>query len=107
MNAVTPIAGSGFEVVAELEGRPRELAEAFEIIDDLIDHALVNVHGQLVVRGSVPVIDPIDLNLDGPRVAFEYDGDTAFGVGESVILNDPLATGAYRIDEHELPVRPN
>jgi hypothetical protein len=86
------------EVIADLEGRPKELADAFDAIDDLIDRALVNVHGQLVVRSDVPVIEPIDLDLDGPRASFEYDGDEPFGVGESVRLNDSLATGAYRID---------
>ncbi|WP_157626097.1 hypothetical protein [Mycobacterium sp. 155] len=86
------------EVIADLEGRPKELADAFDVIDDLIDCALVNIHGQLVVRGDVPVIEPIDLDLDGPQVSFEYDGDEPLGVGESVRLNDLLAGGAYRID---------
>jgi hypothetical protein len=95
------------EVVDELEGRSKELADAFDIIDDLIDDALVNVHGQLTIRGLPPLIDPIDLDLDGPRVTFDYEGDAVFGVGESVLLNDSLATGAYRIDGNELPIRPN
>ncbi|NDJ90742.1 hypothetical protein [Mycolicibacter kumamotonensis] len=86
------------EVVVGLDGRPRELADAFDVIDDLIDHALVNVHGQLVVRGGVPMIEPIDLDIDGPQVRFDYDGDDSFGVGESVLLDDPLAAGAYLID---------
>jgi hypothetical protein len=86
------------EVVGELKGRPKELADAFDIIDDLIDHALINVHGQLTIRGLPPLIDPIDLDLDGPRAAFDYEGDAVFGVGESVRLNDSLAMGAYRID---------
>lgn len=86
------------EVIAELDGRPKELAQAFDAIDDLIDHALINIHGQLVVRGDVPLIQPINLELDGPQASFEFDGDGAFGVGESVRLDDPLAVGAYRID---------
>lgn len=86
------------EVIAELDGRPKELAEAFDAIDDLIDHALINIHGQLVVRGDVPLIQPINLELDGPQASFEFDGDESFGVGESVRLDDPLAIGAYRID---------
>ncbi|MGE2818131.1 hypothetical protein ACQI5H_23755 [Mycobacterium heidelbergense] len=86
------------EVIADLEGRPKEMADAFDVIDDLIDRALVNVHGQLVVRGDIPVIEPIELELDGPQVSFDYDGDEPFGVGESVRLNDSIATGAYRID---------
>ena len=85
------------EVVDELEGRPKELADAFGIVDDLIDHALVNVHGQLIISGLPPLIEPIDLDVDGPRVRFDYEGDAVFGVGESVLLNDSLATGAYRI----------
>nr|MDT0527028.1 hypothetical protein [Streptomyces sp. DSM 41633] len=44
------------EVIADLDGRPKALADAFDAIDDLIDHALVNVHGQLVVRGDVPLV---------------------------------------------------
>ncbi|GAB4662626.1 hypothetical protein MOKP64_49580 [Mycobacterium avium subsp. hominissuis] len=86
------------EVIADLDGRPKELSDAFDAIDDLIDRALVNIHGQLVVRGDVPVIDPINLEVDGPQASFEYDGDESFGVGESVRLDDPLAVGAYRID---------
>lgn len=86
------------EVVAELDGRPKELAEAFDAIDDLIDHALINIHGQLVVRGDVPLIQPINLELDGPQASFEFDGEESFGVGESVRLDDPLVVGAYRID---------
>lgn len=86
------------EVIAELEGRPKELADAFDAIDDLIDRALINIHGQLVVRGDVPLILPINLELDGSRASFEFDGDDPFGVGQSVRLDDPLAVGAYRID---------
>jgi hypothetical protein len=90
------------EVVADLVGRPRELADAFDRIDDLIDRALVNIHGQLVVRGDVPVIEPLDLELDGPQANFDYEGDDSFGVGESVRLNDSMAAGAYRIDSMKL-----
>ena len=86
------------QVVAGLDGRPRELADAFDVIDDLIDCALVNIHGQFVVRGDVPLIEPVDIELQGSTVSFDYDGDDAFGVGESVRLNDALATGVYRID---------
>ena len=86
------------EVIAELNGRPKELADAFDAIDDLIDRALVNVHGQLVVRGDVPLIQPINLELNGLQASFEFDGDEAFGVGESIRLDDPLAMGVYLID---------
>ncbi|MGV9540100.1 hypothetical protein [Nocardia beijingensis] len=86
------------EVVAELNGRPKELADAFDAIDDLIDRALVNIHGQLVVRGDVPLIQPINLELDGLQASFEFDGDEAFNVGESVRLDDPLVMGAYLIE---------
>ncbi len=86
------------EVIADLDGRPKELADAFDAIDDLIDRALINIHGQLVVRGDVPLIQPNNLELDGPRASFEFDGDDVFGLGESVRLDDPLAIGAYRID---------
>lgn len=86
------------EVIAELGGRPKELADAFDAIDDLIDRALINIHGQLVVRGDVPLIQPINLELDGPQASFEYEGDQSFNVGESVRLDDPLAAGAYLID---------
>ncbi len=86
------------EVIAELNGRPKELADAFDAIDDLIDRALVNVHGQLVVRGDVPLIQPINLELNGLQASFEFDGDDAFNVGESVRLDDPLAMGVYLID---------
>ncbi|MEE6169862.1 MULTISPECIES: hypothetical protein [unclassified Mycolicibacterium] len=86
------------EVIADLDGRPKEVADAFDAIDDLIDFALVNIHGQLVVRGDVPLIQPANLELDGPQASFEYYGDDPFAVGESVRLDDPLATGAYRID---------
>lgn len=86
------------EVIAELNGRPKELADAFDAIDDLIDRALVNIHGQLVVRGGVPLIPPINLELDGLQASFEFDGDEVFGVGESVRLDDPLAMGVYLID---------
>jgi|GEM_PF-4258986 len=87
------------EVIAELNGRPKELADAFDAIDDLIDRALVNVHGQLVVRGDVPLIQPINLELDGLQASFEFDGDDAFNVGESVRLDDPLVIGAYLIKD--------
>ncbi|MCH9732325.1 MAG: hypothetical protein K0U84_22100 [Actinomycetia bacterium] len=86
------------EVVVELNGRPKELADAFDAIDDLIDHALINIHGQLVVRGDVPLIQPINLELDGLQASFEFDRDEACSVGESVRLDDPLAVGAYLID---------
>ncbi|MGV9835344.1 hypothetical protein ACWDUL_14295 [Nocardia niigatensis] len=86
------------EVIAVLNGRPKELADAFDAIDDLIDRALVNIHGQLVVRGDVPLIQPINLELDGLQARFEFDGDEAFNVGESVRLDDPLVMGAYTIE---------
>ncbi|WP_405148971.1 hypothetical protein OG308_03155 [Nocardia salmonicida] len=86
------------EVVAELNDRPKELADAFDAIDDLIDRALVNIHGQLVVRGDVPMIQPINLELDGLLARFEFDGDEALNVGESVRLDDPLVMGAYLIE---------
>ncbi|WP_405484680.1 hypothetical protein [Nocardia sp. NBC_00511] len=86
------------EVIAELNGRPKELADAFDAIDDLIDRALVNIHGQLVVRGDVPLIQPINLELDGLQASFEFDGDEAFNMGESVRLDDPLVMGAYLIE---------
>ncbi len=85
------------EVIAELYGRPKELADAFDAIDDLIDRALVNIHGQLVVRGDVPLIQPTNVELYGPQASFEFDGDEPFGVGESVRLDDPMAMGAYLI----------
>jgi hypothetical protein len=77
-------------VVDDLEGTPRDLANAFEAIDDLIDHALVNVHGQLVVSGPPATIDPEDLEIDGGEVKFRYSGDNAPGVGGIVRLADPL-----------------
>lgn len=86
------------EVIADLDGRPKALADAFDAIDDLIDHALVNVHGQLIVRGDVPLVLPINLELDGTQASFEYHGGDPFGVGESVRLDDSLAIGVYRID---------
>ncbi|RAV07547.1 hypothetical protein DQP57_18770 [Mycobacterium colombiense] len=86
------------EVIAELNGRPKELADAFDAIDDLIDHALINIHGQLVVRGDIPLIQPTNVALDGPQASFEHEGDTPFNVGESVRLDDPLAAGAYLIN---------
>lgn len=85
------------EVIAELDGRPKELADAFDAIDNLIDRALVNIHGQLVVRGDVPLIQPVNLELDGPQATFAFAGDETFNVGESVRLDDPLAMGAYLI----------
>ena len=85
-------------VVDELEGRPRELADAFDVIDDLIDHALVNVHGQLVVSGKPPIIDPADLEVEGAQVSFRFHGDNAPGVGESTRLNDVLVPGLVLID---------
>jgi hypothetical protein len=54
-------------VVDELQGTPRNLANAFEAIDDLIDDALVNVHGQLVVSGPPATIDSEGLEIDGPK----------------------------------------
>jgi hypothetical protein len=86
------------EVIAELEGRPKELADAFDVIDDLIDRALVNIHGQLVVRGDIPSIEPTNLEVEGLQANFEFDGDQAFCVGESVRLDDPLAMGVYLIE---------
>jgi hypothetical protein len=54
-------------VVDELQGTLTNLANAFEAIDDLIDDALVNVHGQLVVSGPPATIDSEGLEIDGPK----------------------------------------
>ena len=54
-------------VVDESQGTPRNLANAFEAIDDLIDDALVNVGGQLVVSGPPATIDAEGLEIDGPK----------------------------------------
>lgn len=80
-------------VVNDLEGLPRELADAFEAVDDLIDHALVNVHGQLIISGPPDTIDPQDLELDGRELSFRYSGSDAPTAGDLVRLSDPLVTG--------------
>ena len=49
-------------VVDELQGVPKKPSQRFEAIDDLIDDALVNVHGQLVVSGP----RTIECRLDAP-----------------------------------------
>lgn len=77
-------------VVNDLEGLPRDLAEAFETVDDLIDHALVNVHGQLIISGTPATIDPQDLELDGRELKFRYSGGDAPTAGDIVRLSDPL-----------------
>jgi hypothetical protein len=77
-------------VVSEMQGRPRELADAFDVVDDLIDHALVNVHGQLVVSGRPHSVVPANLEVDGRDVSFRYHGDSAPGVGGILRLDDPL-----------------
>jgi hypothetical protein len=77
-------------IVRELQGRPRELADAFEVIDELIDHALVNVHGQLVISGRPHAVVPANLEVDGREVSFRYHGDGAPGVGGMLRLDDPL-----------------
>lgn len=77
-------------VVSELRGRPKELADAFDDIDDLIDRALVNVHGHLVVSGCPRTVVPVNLEVDGSEVRFRYQGDHAPGVGGMVRLDDPL-----------------
>jgi hypothetical protein len=77
-------------VLDELHGRPRELADAFEVIDDLIDHALVDVHGQLVIWGRPHTALVTSLEVDGREVSFKYHGDDAPGVGSLMRLDDPL-----------------
>jgi hypothetical protein len=86
-------------VVDALEGTPKHLAIAFEAIDDLIDHALVNVHGQLVVSGSPTSVEPEALEVDGIEVSFRYSGDIAPGVGSSVRLSDPLVPEVVLISD--------
>lgn len=77
-------------VVSELQGRPKELADAFDDIDTLIDQALVNVHGQLVVAGRPRIVVPANLEVEGREVSFKYQGDGAPGVGGMLWLDDPL-----------------
>ncbi|BCZ24054.1 hypothetical protein MYSE111917_14550 [Mycobacterium senriense] len=77
-------------VLSELQNRPKELADAFDEIDTLIDQALVNVHGQLVVVGRPRTVVPTDLEVDGKEVSFKYEGDDAPGVGGLLRLDDPL-----------------
>jgi hypothetical protein len=86
------------QVVEELSGVPREFADAFESVDDLIDRAIVNVHGQLVVYGPPKTIVPRQLELDGSFVAFNYAGDTAVTTGDLIRLADPLVSDVLMID---------
>ena len=86
------------EVVEELTGVPRQFADAFESVDDLIDHAIVNVHGQLVVYGQPKTIVPEQLEIDGRFVAFNYAGDTVPMTGDIIRLADPLVSDALVID---------
>ncbi|WP_340406954.1 hypothetical protein [Gordonia malaquae] len=87
------------EAVAGLSGRPMEFANAFEAVDDLIDDALVSIHGQLVIRGEIPVVSPTNIELDGLNARFELEDDGPLNVGESIRLDDPLVPGIYRIDD--------
>lgn len=77
-------------VVSELHDRPKELADAFDDIDTLIDQALVNVHGQLVVVGRPGTIVATNLEVDGKKVSFKYEGSDAPGEGGLLRLDDPL-----------------
>ena len=86
------------EVVGQLTGVPRDYADAFEQVDDLIDRAVVNVHGQLVVYGRPKTISPRRLEKDGRFVAFEYAGDTVPMTGDIIRLTDPLVPDVLVVD---------
>ena len=90
------------EVVKELVGRPREFADAFGAVDDLIDHAVLNVHGQLVLSGPPTTIAPEELETDGNFVAFKYRGDDPPAPGDIVRLSDPLVTEVILISGSNL-----
>jgi hypothetical protein len=86
------------EVVEEMTGVPREFADAFESIDDLIDRAIVNVHGQLVVYGRPKTLIPEQLEMNGRFVSFNSTGDAVSSTGDLIRLEDPLVPDVLVVD---------
>jgi hypothetical protein len=86
------------DVVAELTGIPRQFADAFEEVDNLIDRVIVNVHGQLVVYGHPKKIVPEQLELDGRFVSFNYTGEAVPTKGDLLRLEDPLVSDVVVVD---------
>lgn len=86
-------------VFQALEGRPREFADAFERVDDLIDLVVINVLGQVVACGTPTVVDAIDgLEIDPVEVRFVNSGHAHVMPGRLIGLSDPLVPEVIIVD---------
>lgn len=87
-------------VVQTLSGKPREFADAFEKVDEVIDLVANDVFGQLVTIGpAIEVAAIADLEWEGTTVKFRNVSDTAVAPGNLVTIPDPLVTDVLHIED--------
>ena len=86
-------------VIQTLGGRPREFADSFQSVDDLIDLVAIEVFGQIVTRGAPIELATIDdLEIDGPNVRFVNSGQAYLPAGSLTRLPDPLVPEVVIVD---------
>jgi hypothetical protein len=87
------------EAIEALAGRPREFADAFARLDDLIDLVAINILGQLACFGTPMLVDTVEIvELTPDRIRFIDHTDSFPHLGALIRLSDPLARDVIRID---------
>lgn len=82
-------------VVEGLDGMPRDFADAFTAVDDLIDLCVLDLPGQLVAYGLPPCLDHAqEVEIEDGTVAFaEVEVPAIRSAGSLVVLKDSLLRG--------------
>ena len=88
------------EVVQTMTGKARDFADAFGLVDDLIDLVANDVFGQTVAIGAAIAVPQIaDLEVDGQSVKFTNNSETPVAPGNLVALPDPLVQDVVLIED--------
>jgi hypothetical protein len=86
-------------VIQALGGRPREFADSFQGVDDLIDLVAIEVLGQIVTRGTPTELATVDdLEIDGANVRFVNSSKADLPAGSLARLPDPLVPEVVIVD---------
>jgi cell fate (sporulation/competence/biofilm development) regulator YmcA (YheA/YmcA/DUF963 family) len=86
-------------VIQTLGGRPREFADSFKRVDDLIDLVAIEVLGQIVTRGApIELATVDDLEIDGANVRFVNSSQAYLPAGSLTRLPDPLVPEVVIVD---------
>jgi hypothetical protein len=87
------------EAIEALTGRPREFADAFARLDDLIDLVAIDILGQISCFGNPANIGAVEIvEITPDRVRFLDTSDSFPHLGGLVRLSEPLVRDVIRID---------